>query len=130
MSKQLDDLRKQRKQLKDEVEAAIRQWTGLSDGEHRMLIYESGLEFLQIMEGDTEGEYFKKMESKRSFWNWWTTKWYSRDVAFLRQELPHWKHLKTAYIEPKYKAWHQLEYLMKKDPLEDSYYHFLEMTRI
>ncbi|WP_052594115.1 hypothetical protein [Aureispira sp. CCB-QB1] len=127
MSKQLDNLKKHRKQTKQEVDRLIQYWTGLTPFDHSNLIYESGLEFLEFMEGDTEGEYFKKLESKRSFWNWWTSKWFSRDVAFLRQKLDEYRHLKADYIQPYYREWHDLEYIKKKSPIEQSYYHFIAL---
>lgn len=127
MSKQLENLKKQQKQTKQEVDGLIQHWTGLTAFDHSNLIYTSGLNFLEYMEGDTEGEYFKKLESKRSFWNWWTTKWFSRDVAFLRQKLDEYKHLKSCYIEEEYRQWHDLNYIKKKSPIEDSYYHFIAL---
>lgn len=126
MSQVLDNLKTRQRQTKQEVDALIQYWTGLSAFAHSNFIYESGLEFLQYMEGE-EDEYFKKLESKRSFWNWWTGKWFSRDVAFLRQELDQYKHLKPNYVEPHYRAWHALDYIKKKSPIEESYYHFIAL---
>jgi hypothetical protein len=129
MSKYLNNLRTQQQSTKEKVEAIIQESTGLSDFEYRMFIYESGIAFLEIMEGK-EGEYFKILESKRSFWNWWTTKWYSRDVAFLRSELPKYKAYKPTYVEPAYKAWHDLTLLRKKTTIEGSYYHFVQLQEL
>lgn len=127
MSEVLDNLNKQRKRTKQEVDSWIQYWTGLSAFDHSNLIYQSGLEFLEYMEGDTEGEYFKKLESKRSFWNWWKSKWFSRDVAFLRQEIYQYKQLKAKHVEPHYRAWHDLDHIKKKSPIEQSYYHFIAL---
>lgn len=111
------------------LEAVIYQWTGLRIEEQRTFLYQSGLEFLQIMEGN-EGEYFKKMESNKSFWNWWRGKWYSRDHAFVIRELPKLKALKSRYIEPYYKAYHNLHQLMDETPIETSYYQLVALTNI
>lgn len=125
MSKELENLNRQQNLTKQEVDGLIQYWTGLTAFDQSDLIYTSGLNFLEYMEGDSEGEYFKKLESKRSFWNWWTGKWFSRDVAFLRQELDRHKHLKASYIEVEYRQWHDLNCIKKKSPIEDSYYHFI-----
>lgn len=106
-----------------QVEAEIMEWTEMKELEYRLLIYNTGIEFLEIMEGD--GQYFKRLQTQKSFWHWWANKWFSRDAAFLRMRLEDLKHLRSRHIQKAYKQWHDLDYLRKDTPLESSYYRLL-----
>jgi len=118
------------KKRQEEIEATICKWTELDSFGYRDLLYKSALEFLEIMEGAGDSQYLKKMASKRSFWNWWSSKWYSRDSAFIQRVLPEYKCLKAKYIEEKYREWHSVNYLITNTPIEDSYYHLIEYINI
>lgn len=121
----IQQIKEEAAKLKALIEADIKEYTGLNEFQYRMLIYNTGLDFLRTMEGN-EGEYFKVLEGKKAFWNWWVGKWYSRDAAFLRERINDIKHLRSRYVEQEYKSWHNLKYLKEKTPLEASYYRLLD----
>ena len=111
------------------VEQSIKQWTGQTEEQYRMLIFESGIEFLQHMEGQHEEEYFMVLSKHKGFWNWWKLKWFSRDRSFVATVLYNHKHLKELALLNVYQRWHGLPKLVQDTPIEQSYYRMLHLIK-
>jgi hypothetical protein len=107
------------------VEADIKDWTAMSDYQYRRLIFNTGINFLEIMEGKN-GKYFERLATQKSFWNWWKNEWLMRDTAFLLHRLEQVRHLRSKYLEREYEHWHGLEHIRKNTSLEACYYRLLD----
>lgn len=109
------------------VEYMVKKYTGLTEEQYRMTIFESGIAFLQHMEGKHEDEYFMQLSKHKGFWNWWTNKWYSRDHLFVNTVLFNHKHLRAGAMYKVYERWHSLPSITQKNDIESSYYRMLDL---
>lgn len=95
---------------------------GISDEQYRMLIFETGIAYLERMEGK-DSEYFTRISKTKQFWNWWTLRWHTRDRNFLYDVYPKLNPKKQnlgSYLDHQNIAKRRLRY-----SLDDAYQHML-----
>jgi hypothetical protein len=67
------------------VEDVIRSLIGLSEMDHKQMIYEFGLTFLHLTYTDPEfGKDIRAFERSALFWKWWRMEYYQWEQDYLR----------------------------------------------
>lgn len=135
------------KAIRAEIERLICLYIGKGEETHEstaeeryQLIFNQGLRYLEIMEGDpnTGGEIyerFTKIIEDAAYWHWWQTWWFARDLQFRQKVIRTQGCIGLRVNTPAkrkayYERWHDAEDVSKGTPIDKSYYQFLEIQEL